>query len=99
MTDRTLRRWRERLEAEGYSGLVDRRKGKPSDRRVPLAKVEEVLRRTKMKGVADAIKYSSPGFKDVWIMVAEATPSAAKAAPSTTSVGAPPAFSLKPSIV
>jgi transposase len=44
VTDRTMRRWRERLESEGYSGLVDRRKGKPSDRRVPLAKVEEVLR-------------------------------------------------------
>jgi transposase len=44
VTDRTMRRWRERLEAEGYSGLLDRRKGKPSDRRVPLAKVEEVLR-------------------------------------------------------
>src|SRR6202171_776892 len=44
VTDRTMRRWRERLETEGYSGLVDRRKGKPSDRRVPLAKVEVVLR-------------------------------------------------------
>jgi transposase len=44
VTDRTMRRWRERLEAEGYSGLVDRRKGKPSDQRVPLARVEEVLR-------------------------------------------------------
>jgi transposase len=44
VTDRTMRRWRERLEAHGYSGLVDRRKGKPSDRRVPVAKVEEVLR-------------------------------------------------------
>jgi len=44
VTDRTMRRWRERLEAEGYSGLVDRRKGKPSQKRVPLAKVEEVLR-------------------------------------------------------
>ena len=44
VTDRTLRRWRERLEAEGYSGLVDRRKGKPSDKRVPLIRVEEVLR-------------------------------------------------------
>jgi len=42
--DRTMRRWRERLETHGYSGLVDRRKGKPSDRRVPLATVEEVLR-------------------------------------------------------
>jgi len=44
VTDRTMRRWRERLEEGGYSGLVDRRKGKPSDRRVPLATVEEVLR-------------------------------------------------------
>ena len=44
VTDRTMRRWRERLETEGYSGLVDRRKGKPSDRRVPLARVEQVLR-------------------------------------------------------
>jgi len=43
VTDRTMRRWRERLEAEGYSGLVDRRKGRPSDKRVPLARVEEVL--------------------------------------------------------
>jgi transposase len=44
VTDRTMRRWRERLDVEGYSGLLDRRKGKPSDRRVPLARVEEVLR-------------------------------------------------------
>ena len=44
VTDRTMRRWRERLEADGYSGLVDRRKGKPSDKRVPLATAEEVLR-------------------------------------------------------
>ncbi|MGC1451741.1 MAG: ISNCY family transposase [Candidatus Sulfotelmatobacter sp.] len=29
---------------EGYSGLADRRKNRPSDRRVPLARVEEVLR-------------------------------------------------------
>src|ERR1700675_771693 len=42
--DGTMRRWRELLEAEGYSGLVDRRKGKPSDKRVPLARVEEALR-------------------------------------------------------
>jgi transposase len=43
VTDRTMRRWRERLEADGYSGLVDRRKGKPSDRRVPMAQVEQML--------------------------------------------------------
>ncbi len=44
VTDRTMRRWRERLEEHGYSGLVDRRKGRPSDKRVPLATVETVLR-------------------------------------------------------
>jgi transposase len=38
-----MRRWRERLETDGYSGLIDRRKGRPSDRRVALAKVEQVL--------------------------------------------------------
>ena len=44
VSDRTMRRWRERLEAEGYSGLADRRKGKISGRRVPLKTAEEVLR-------------------------------------------------------
>jgi transposase len=44
VSDRTMRRWRERLEADGYSGLADRRKGKVSFRRVPLKTVEEVLR-------------------------------------------------------
>src|SRR5580765_4294539 len=43
VTDRTMRRWRERLETGGYSGVVDRRKGRPRDRRVPVAQVEEVL--------------------------------------------------------
>ena len=43
VTDRTMRRWRERLQRWGYSGLADRRKGKPSDRRVPLETAEKVL--------------------------------------------------------
>jgi transposase len=41
---RTMRRWRERLEKHGYSGLADLRKGKPSDKRVPLEVAEKVLR-------------------------------------------------------
>ena len=44
VSDRTMRRWRERLEEDGYAGLADRRKGKPSERRVPLKTCEEVLR-------------------------------------------------------
>jgi transposase len=43
ITDRHLRRWRERYEAEGYNGLFDWRRGKPSSRRVPMATVEQVL--------------------------------------------------------
>jgi hypothetical protein len=44
VTDRTMRRWRERMEEGGYAGLADRRKGKTSAQRIPLATVEEVLR-------------------------------------------------------
>jgi transposase len=44
VTDRTMRRWRERLQTDGYSGLADRRKGRRSEKRVPLATAEEVLR-------------------------------------------------------
>ena len=44
VSDRTMRRWRERLERDGYTGLADRRKGKPSAQRIPLATAEEVLR-------------------------------------------------------
>src|SRR3954471_20116927 len=44
VSDRTIRRMRERLEREGYSGLADRRRGKASSHRVPLKTAEEVLR-------------------------------------------------------
>jgi transposase len=43
VTDRTMRRWRERLNQHGYSGLWDYRKRKPSPKRVPMATVEQVL--------------------------------------------------------
>jgi transposase len=43
ISDRHMRRWRERYEQEGYDGLFDRRRGKPSHRRVPMATVEKVL--------------------------------------------------------
>lgn len=44
ISDRSMRRWRWRYEQHGYDGLFDRRRGKPSPKRVPLASVEEVLR-------------------------------------------------------
>ena len=40
---RSMRRWRVRYERSGYDGLVDRRKGRPSEKRVPLEVVEKVL--------------------------------------------------------
>jgi len=43
VSDRTMRRWKERYEEHGYDGLYDRRLGKPSPRRVPLETVEQVL--------------------------------------------------------
>jgi transposase len=43
VTDRTMRRWREKLDRDGYAGLADRRKGKPSAQRVALATIEKVL--------------------------------------------------------
>src|ERR1035438_8050871 len=43
ISDRHMRRIRERYEEEGYNGLFDRRRGKPSRRRVPVATVEKVF--------------------------------------------------------
>jgi len=43
LSGRQLRRLRQRYEEQGYDGLMDRRRGKPSTRRVPLATVETVL--------------------------------------------------------
>jgi transposase len=40
---RSMRRWRARYEQSGYDGLVDRRKGRPSEKRVPMGLVERVL--------------------------------------------------------
>src|SRR5207245_5708788 len=43
ISDRQMRRWHERYEEFGYDGLFDRRRGKPSPKRVPLAQVEQIL--------------------------------------------------------
>ena len=43
ISDRHMRRIRERYEEEGYNGLLDRRRGQPSRRRVPVATVEKVF--------------------------------------------------------
>ena len=43
ISDRQMRRWHERYEEHGYDGLFDRRRGRPSPKRVALAEVERVL--------------------------------------------------------
>ncbi len=43
ISDRHMRRWRERYQEFGYDGLFDRRRGRPSPKRVPLGVVEQVL--------------------------------------------------------
>jgi transposase len=43
MSDRQMRRLHWRYREHGYDGLLDRRVGKPSPKRVPLAVVEQVL--------------------------------------------------------
>jgi transposase len=43
VTDRTMRRWRERYQEHGYSGLWDYRKRSPSPKRVPVEDLEQVL--------------------------------------------------------
>ena len=43
MSDRQLRRWRNRWSKHGYDGLFDYRTQRPSPKRVPLEEVEKVL--------------------------------------------------------
>src|SRR2546426_1709525 len=44
ISDRGMRRWKQRYEEHGYDGLFDRRRQRPSPKRVPLETVENVLR-------------------------------------------------------
>jgi len=43
ITPRGLRHVRQRMEEFGYQGLVDRRRGRPSPRRTPVAEIERIL--------------------------------------------------------
>jgi transposase len=42
-SERQFRRWRDRYEEEGVDGLIDKRLGKASARRVPVDQVEWML--------------------------------------------------------
>ncbi len=43
VSDRTMRRWKERYEKHGYDGLFDRRRQRPSPKRAPFKEVERIL--------------------------------------------------------
>jgi transposase len=43
MSERSFRRWRDRYDGEGAAGLLDRRLGKASARRVPVDQIDQVL--------------------------------------------------------
>jgi len=43
ISDRQMRRWKQRYEERGYDGLFDRRRQQPSPKRVPLEVVRQVL--------------------------------------------------------
>jgi transposase len=45
ISDRQMRRWKRRYEQWGYDGLWDRRRQRPSPKRVPLETVRQVLTR------------------------------------------------------
>jgi hypothetical protein len=43
LSDRQMRRWRERYDKFGFRGLFDRRRERPSPKRLPVAVMEKVL--------------------------------------------------------
>src|SRR5262247_4431717 len=43
ISNRTMRRWKWQYENEGFKGLLDGRKGKPSWKRVPAGETERIL--------------------------------------------------------
>src|ERR1700740_1998529 len=57
VSERTFRRWRDRLRDEGPEGLRDRRIGKPSSRR---AAAEEILRMLGLYSGPDEVRGSDP---------------------------------------
>jgi len=68
ISDRSMRRWRWRYEQQGYDPSADgfdRRRGKPSPKRVPLATVEEVLRLYQEKYADFNVRHpGSPGLRE-----------------------------------
>ena len=54
---KSMWRWKTRLEKHGYEGLYDRRKKRPSPKRVPMETVQEVLRLYREKYFDFSVKH------------------------------------------
>ena len=65
VTDRTMRRWRERYQEHGYSGLWDYRKGGPSPKRVPVDQLEQVLQLYREKYFDFNVKHFHEKLREV----------------------------------
>ncbi len=65
ITDRQMRRWRQRYEEYGYDGLYDRRRKVPSPRRVQLDKAEKILKLYREKYFDFNISHFFDKLKDV----------------------------------
>jgi transposase len=65
MSERSFRRWRDRLRAEGEAGLADRRLGKPSSRRGASEEISRMLRlyRERRDNELTAICFKGPCSK------------------------------------
>ena len=57
MSERHFRRLRDRYEAEGAEGLIDRRRGRVSGRRVPLDRIEWVLEQFRTRSFGFTVKH------------------------------------------
>ena len=57
VSERTFRRWRDRYEEEGESGLLDRRFGKASGKRVPTDCAEDVERLYRERSQGFTVKH------------------------------------------
>jgi len=65
ISDRTMRRWRERYEADGYAGLWDYRKRSPSPKRVPVHQLEQVLQLYREKYFDFNVQHFHEKLRDV----------------------------------
>jgi transposase len=65
ISDRTMRRWRERYEVDGYTGLWDYRKRSPSPKRVPVDQLEQVLQLYREKYFDFNVQHFHEKLRDV----------------------------------